>query len=143
MPWGSRNRQRTTAEWSDKEHDGMRSDEVSVCLGEAAIGNEQQLNGVDKDADELDHLHVGHVPLPPDVLLVLRPQSGKHVVGVHEEVDNAVEEAKEGCVTAGSVPQTWPNTERHDSVVNHMQGGHVVELFPRHKSKRINEFGEL
>ena len=64
----------------DKEHDSMSGNEVSIFYGEAAIWDKEELDWVHKNANELDHLQVGHVPFPPDVLLVLWSHGCKHVV---------------------------------------------------------------
>lgn len=79
--------------------------------------DEEQLEGVHHDQDELDlweqrirletgftshaayHLQSGQVLLPPEVFLVLRTHGGEHVVGVHHDVDEGVEQAEEGAVT--------------------------------------------
>ena len=58
------------------------------------------MESVNHNPDELDHLEGGHVLLPPDVLLVLRSHRGQHVVGVHEDVDESVEQAEESCMAA-------------------------------------------
>ena len=53
----------------EEEHDGVRADEVGELPGEVAVVVEDELEAVDHDADELDHLQVGHVLLPPNELL--------------------------------------------------------------------------
>jgi len=44
------------------------------------------------------HLQGGQVLLPPEVLLVLWTHGREHVVGVHHDVDEGVEQAEEGAV---------------------------------------------
>ena len=53
------------------------------------------------DPNELNHLQGGHVLLPPDVLLVLWAHGGQHVVSVHEDVHESVEQTEEGGMTSG------------------------------------------
>ena len=52
------------------------------------------------DYRKLDHLHFGQVPLPPKVRLHVRPECGEGVVGVHDNVDESVEQGAKGLVTA-------------------------------------------
>ena len=52
-----------------------------------------------EDQDELDHLEVGEVLLPPDVAAVLGSHGGHHVVHVHHDVHKGVDEAEESAVT--------------------------------------------
>ena len=56
----------------EEEHDSVSRDVVRELPGEVAVVVQEQLEAVDHDSHELDHLQSGHVLLPPDVLLVLR-----------------------------------------------------------------------
>jgi hypothetical protein len=49
----------------------------------------------------------GHVFLPPQVLLIGRPHSTHSIVGVHEDVDKAVQHGMEGSHT------TWFKKKIH------------------------------
>lgn len=51
-----------------------------------------------EDQDELDHLEVGEVFLPPDVAAVLRSHGRQHVVDVHHNVYEGVDKTKESAV---------------------------------------------
>ena len=53
------------------------------------------------DRRKLDHLHFGQVPLPPEVRLHVGPERGEGVVGVHDNVDESVEQGAQGLVTTG------------------------------------------
>lgn len=46
------------------------------------------------------HLEHGQVFLPPQVLLHLRSDGGQHVVRVHDDVHERVEQTEERAVTA-------------------------------------------
>lgn len=48
----------------------------------------------------LYHLEHSQVFLPPEVLLHLRTNSGQHVVRVHDDVHERVEQPEESAVTA-------------------------------------------
>lgn len=51
-----------------------------------------------KDHDELDHLQVGEILLPPDVASVTVTHGSQHIVQVHYDVYKTVDESKEGTV---------------------------------------------
>ena len=72
---------------------------------------------LDKDSDELDQLQLREVALPPEVLLELRPHGGQEVVGVHDGVDEGVEDASEGLVAVGGPVHQVPAEYGHDGVV--------------------------
>lgn len=91
--------------------------------------DEEQLEGVHHHQDELDHLDGGDVFLPPDVLLVLGSEGREQIVGVHDDVDEGVEEAEEGGVAAGGEFDAEPNRHGHHTVVDYVEGGDVVVLF--------------
>lgn len=76
----------------------MQGDPDHETLGVVAVGKEQ-LELVGEDGDELGHLERGEVLLPPDELLVLRAHCRYHVVEVHHDVDECVEQREEGTVT--------------------------------------------
>ena len=53
----------------DEEEDAVRGDVVGELPGEPAVVVEEQLEAVHTKGDELRHLHLGQVLLPPDVFL--------------------------------------------------------------------------
>lgn len=112
----------------DEEEDGVGRDEVGELPREVAVVVEDQLDAVHEDADELHHLQRGHVLLPPDVLLILRAQSGHEVVEIHEEVNEDVEESEERGVASRDEPHSRPDREGHDAVVDHVQERNVREF---------------
>lgn len=128
-------------EEAEKEH-SMATDPPNKSLGVVAVDKEQ-LEGVHHNGDELDHLESGEVFLPPDVLLVLGSHSGHHVIEVHDDVNESVEQAEESRVTAGSETNAEPHAHWHDAVVNHVQKRNVLFFFPQNKEKRVEKFSEL
>ena len=56
----------------------------------------------------------------PVLLLILRPESGDEVVGVHDEVHDGVEEPAEGLVAPGQPPGHGEAEQRHDAVVDNL-----------------------
>ena len=54
---------------------------------------------------ELEHLQLGQVSLPPEEGLDGGPEGREEVVAVHDHVDSGVEEATEGGVAATNKPE--------------------------------------
>lgn len=76
------------------------------------------------------HLEGSQVLLPPDVFAHNGTHRSQHVVGIHDNMDEGVEKAKEGGVSTGREFDAEPNGHRHHAVVDHVQGRYVVELLP-------------
>ena len=53
----------------DEEKDAVQGDVVGKLPGELTVVVEQQLESVHNKGNELHHLHLGQVFLPPDVFL--------------------------------------------------------------------------
>lgn len=105
--------------------------------------HEQQLELVNKDGHKLNHLESGQVLLPPDVLLIFRAHGGNHVIEVHDDVDERVQESKECAVTTWGEFQSHPNAHWHNSMVNNVQRRHLVVFLPQDKEECVKEFREL
>lgn len=147
------------------EHDCVGANEVREGDREVAIVLEQQLERVHHDEHELDlrdrtgreyqqpyllptnakthHLHHGQVLLPPEVLLHLGSHGGQHVVGVHDNMDEGVQETEEARVATGSELDAPPHRGGHNSVVDDVQGGHLVVPLAHDEEERVKELGEL
>ena len=67
------------------------------------------------------HLEGGQVFLPPNELLVLWTHGSHHVVEVHDNVDEGVEESEKCRMATRCESDTEPNAHRHDSVVDNVQ----------------------
>lgn len=81
------------------------------------------------------HLEGGEVFLPPNELGVLGSHGGDHVVEVHDDVHERVEQAEERRVAAGREAQTEPHAHRHDAVVHHVQNRHLFLLLAQHEEE--------
>ena len=81
------------------------------------------------------HLESGEILLPPNVLLILRAHRRDHVVEVHDDVDEGVEEGEEGRVAARCELEAHPDGEGHDAVVDHMQRRHVLVLLSQNEKE--------
>jgi len=98
---------------------------------------------VDEYHNELDHLEHSQVFLPPEVLLHLWSNSGQHVVRVHNDVYESIEQSKERAVTARCELDAKPYTHRHDSVVNDVQGRHLIVFLTHNEKEGVEEFREF
>ena len=78
-----------------EEEDAVTADPPDKGLGVVAI-DEEQLESVHHNGDELNHLECGEVFFPPNEFLVLRTHGGHHVVKVHDDVDEGVEQTEKG-----------------------------------------------
>ena len=89
------------------------------------------------------HLESGEVLLPPNVLLVLRTHGSHHVVKVHDNVDESVEQTEKGRVATGSEADSEPDAHWHDAVVNDVEQGDVLVLFAQNEEKLKTEKHQL
>lgn len=89
------------------------------------------------------HLEGGEVLLPPDVLLVLGAHRRDHVVEVHDDVDESVEEGEEGRVAARGELEAHPDGEGHDAVMDHVERRHVLALLAQDEEELRMKFGTL
>lgn len=78
-----------------EEEDAVTADPPDKGFGVVAI-DEEQLESVHHNGDELNHLECGEVFFPPNEFLVLRAHGGHHVVEVHDDVDEGVEQTEKG-----------------------------------------------
>ncbi len=81
------------------------------------------------------HLESSKVFLPPNELLVLGTHGGHHVVKVHDNVDEGVEQTEKGGVATGSEADSEPDTHRHNTVVDDVKKGDVLVLFAQNEEE--------
>lgn len=125
------------------EKDRMRSDEVGKVDRVIAFVADEQLECVQHHQDELHHLDEGQVLLPPQILLHFGSHGGQHIVGVHQNVDECVEEAEERAMAAGRELHSPPHRGWHQSMVDDVQRGDLVVPFAHHKENGVQELGEF
>lgn len=70
----------------------------------------------------------------------MRSHRREHVVRVHNDVHEGVEQAEEGGMAAGRELHSEPDRHRHHSVVNDVECRHVVKLFSEHKEDLPTNF---
>jgi len=92
---------------------------------------------------ELRHLECGEVLLPPQELLVLGTEGGHGVVGVHDHVDERVDQRVERAQTAGRELDAPPPGESHEGVVKDVQERDVLVFLPRDEEVRVQELDVL
>lgn len=78
----------------EEEHHSVEANPPDEGLGVVAV-YKQELEGVDHNEYELEHLECSQVLLPPEIRLYSGTQSGHEVVGVHDDMDERVQEAEE------------------------------------------------
>lgn len=125
-----------------EKHDGIKAHDVGNYLGEIAL-DEEQLRRVDENSYKLNHLHGSQMLLPPKIFLILWSHGSQQVVGIHNNVDESVEDAKESRVSTRSELDTPPNSCRHDTVVNDMQICDLVKFFPHDEEELKRSHGNL
>jgi len=126
----------------EEEHDSVQADPDHEALGVVAL-SEEQLELVGEDQHKLDHLKRGEIFLPPDVLLVLGSHGSHHVVEVHDDVDEGVQQSKECAMTAWSKFHSHPNAHGHAAMVNHMQCRHMLILLAQHEEQCVKKLRKL
>jgi len=125
-----------------QEHDTMAENDEAVEGGKPTV-DEDGLEGVKTEGGELEHLELGQILLPPEILLNLGAEEREEVVEVHDGVDAHVEETTECCVTTTNVSDAPPSCERHDSMVDHVEGGQVAHFLSQHKKERVEIIDEF
>lgn len=71
----------------------VTSDEISELVGIITI-DEKQLESMQHDHEKLYHLNGGEMSLPPEKFLVLRTESRKEVIAVHNDMDECIDHAE-------------------------------------------------
>lgn len=121
----------------------MCANEVGKANGIVAVVLEEQLERVHHDQHKLNHLHHGQIFLPPEITLHSRSHRGQHIVRIHEDVHECVEESKECRMSARRKLDAPPNGDGHNAMMDHMQRGHLIVPFAHHKEERVKELGKL
>lgn len=125
-----------------EEEDAVASDPPNKGLGVVAI-DEEQLERVHHNGDELNHLKSGEIFLPPNEFLVLWSHGGHHVVEIHDDVDESVEQTEESRVATRCETDSEPDAHRHNAVMHNVQKRDMFILFAQNEENRVEELGEL
>lgn len=125
------------------EHNRVSANEVCKTDGIIAIVLEEQLERVHHDQNKLYHLHDCQIFLPPQITLYFGSHCGQHVVGVHEDVHEGVQEPKECRMSTRGEFNAPPDRNGHNTMMNDMQCGYLIVSLAHHKEERIEELGEL
>jgi len=92
---------------------------------------------MEKYYDKLYDLYNSQVLFPPEILLHMRPECGQHVVGVHEDVNEGVDDAKESRMTASNELHTDPTADRHHRMMVEMQERDLSIFLAQNEEHRI------
>lgn len=79
------------------------------------------------------------VLLPPQVLLVLRTHGSHHVVEVHDDVNEAVNDANEGTMASRVVFGGTPTDHWHHRVMIQMKESNLVVFLPENEEDRVQK----
>ena len=90
---------------------------------------------MDEEDDELDHLQLGEVPLPPQVRLHPRAECCQEVVEVHGHMHGTVQEPAECGMASSNKSRTKPDSNWQPSMVDNMEGREVLILYILSKPK--------
>lgn len=85
----------------------------------------------------------GQMLLPPQVLLHVRSHGGEHVVRVHEDVDEGVDQAQERAMATRKVLDANQAADGHQRVVVDVQEGDLALVLTQHEEDRVHEFDDF
>lgn len=115
-----------------KKEDSLRQRDADMGHGEATV-LEQRDHHVKEKNHELNQLELRQVALLPKVFLNRWPQGREEVVGVHDDVNEAVEDDSECDVAVSTVGQSEPTVEHHQHVVHHVQRRYMRVFLAQHE----------
>ena len=88
--------------------------------------------------DKLSDLNSRHVFLElGDERLDARAHGRQQIVGVHHNVNSAVNDTADGRVATVSVPQSRPHCDWQDTVVHDVQSRHLARFLAQDKEHRV------
>jgi len=120
----------------------MREDDIAENLREVAVVEDGN-HGMDKHEDKLNQLHGCQILFPPKIFLHLWPHGRHEVVEIHDHMDAHVQEASKDRVPTTHKSSDPPSSEGHDTMVDNMEGGALIEFLPKDKEDSVKEVGEL
>lgn len=99
----------------------------------AAVRDENHLHEMQTQQQELYHLHLCDVFLPPNRSLHILVDCADQIVAVHDGVHQTIEHTNHRTVSGRQKSNTNPNAENHGTVMIYMQECDVCESFAHHK----------
>lgn len=81
--------------------------------------------------------------LPPQVLLHVRSHGGEHVVRVHEDVDEGVDQSQEGSMATRKVLDANQAADGHQSVMVDVQECDLALVLTQHEEHGVHEFDDF
>ncbi|KAL3189350.1 hypothetical protein MRX96_002667 [Rhipicephalus microplus] len=128
-------------EQHEEEH-SLEDGQVAEVRRETAVV-EHRDGTVEHERDELAHLKLGQVALPPQVRPEPGAQGGERVVRVHDHVDEAVEEREERILSRGTEVDAQPDGPGDERVVDDVQSRYVAVLLCEHEEHSVHQFAQL
>lgn len=123
----------------EEEHDGMHANEPDKCTRIVTL-DEQQLECMNHNGDELNHLEGGKILLPPEELLVFRSHSSQKIICIHNNMYKGVYKSKKSTMSAWGKFNSKPYTHRHYSMMNDVKCRYMLILFSKYKEYCIHKF---
>lgn len=77
------------------------------------------------------------------MLLELRSHRREHVIRIHYNVNEGINEAEEGDLTTGEESHSDPAGQRHQSVMIHVKKRYLTLLLSENEEYRVEELDEL
>lgn len=108
-----------------------------------AIRNDEAINRMSGEEDELKHLNLRDVLLPPQIRPHLRPNRRQAIVSVHNGVDSGVNQRYQDDIAARDELKANVASERHERMVKDVKRRHLVIIFAHHEEERVQKVDEL
>lgn len=100
-------------------------------------GNVKSFSLADNNGRFTHHLQVCDPVFPPQVFLELWSHSREHIVEVHDDMNEGVDDSNEGAVTAGIIFHATPRNHWHHSVMVQVQESHLIIFLPKNEEYRV------
>lgn len=81
--------------------------------------------------------------LPPKVLLHLRPEGCEHIVRVHEDMDEGIDNTHKSSVTTWCETDSDPTTEWHHRMVVEMEKRNLAIFLSQYEEHGVQELEYL
>lgn len=98
---------------------------------------------MEESKNELEQLYGGNIFLPPQILLVLGPASSYHIVKIHYDVDERVEDSNESNLSSSNVLGDAPRNKAHHGVVVDVEECNLLIFFPKNEEYCVQQFADF
>lgn len=81
--------------------------------------------------------------LPPQILLNLGAHGRQQIIGIHDDVNEGVDEAQQSAMTTGKVLDANEGAHWHQCVMIQVQKRNLTLLLAQHKEHRVQQLTDL